>query len=724
MVALARMFAPRTVAVIGASRREHSIGGEIVRNLTASGFQGAVYPVNPHATAIHAIPAYTSVEALPTSMDLAIIVTPAPTVVGVARRCIAKGIPGLVVISSGFGETDAAGRQRQQELVSICRRAGVRLIGPNCMGIINTDPLVRLNATFAPQAPLPGNIAFISQSGALGLAILEYAQQLRLGLARFASLGNRADVSSNDLLETWEDDPAVGLVLLYLESFGNPERFATIARRVARRKPVLAIKSGRSRAGLRAAGSHTGALLAADDAAVDALFHQAGVIRADTLEEMFDTAALLAHQPLPPGMRVGIVTNAGGPGILCADACEAEGLTVPALSPATQAALAASLLPGAGLGNPVDMVASAPAAHFCRAIEVVGGSGEVDAVIAIFVPPLVTQPEEAAAAICQGVRSLQRRIPALTVFMSARGVPEALRSQELALPSYAFPESAAHALARVAHYAAWHRTPEETPHRPPEWQPAQARALLAQAPTDEHGWLGPAATRTLLDCYHLPIARQAVAGSLEEAVALADSVAPVVALKALLPGVQHKSDLGAVRLNLRGAAAVRQAGREMEAALRPSHPIAGWLVQEMAPAGVEMILGIVHDPTLGSVVACGAGGVLVELLRDLAVRLPPLGPLAAEAAIRSLKCAPLLDGYRGRTPVNLPALAAAFVNLSWLASDLPEIAELDCNPILVHPGGALIVDARLRLLQPSEAPATPDAAAPPAPDTALHGARG
>ncbi|MBO0702531.1 MAG: GNAT family N-acetyltransferase, partial [Candidatus Dormibacteraeota bacterium] len=417
VAALKRFFEPRSIAVIGASRRRGSIGGELFHNLVASGFPGPVYPISPHPV-VQSVAAHPDVRDIPVPVDLGVIVVPAMGVVEAARACAEKGVGALVVISSGFAESGAEGREHQEELVEVCRRTGMRLIGPNCMGILSTDPEHPLNATFAPATPAPGKVGFMSQSGALGLAVIDHAARLGLGLSTFASVGNKADVSGNDLLEYWETDPRTAVILLYLESFGNPRRFARIARRIGRTKPILAVKSGRSPAGARATSSHTGALLAASDVTVDALFQQSGVIRADTLGELFDVATLLAGQPAPAGRRVGVVTNAGGLGIMCADACAAQGLEVPLLTPATRAALD-EFLPGeASTANPVDMIASASPGDYERALRTVAESGEVDAVVVIFIPPLTTPLAEVQAAIRRAALGLQRRLPLLAVLMS------------------------------------------------------------------------------------------------------------------------------------------------------------------------------------------------------------------------------------------------------------------------------------------------------------------
>ena len=694
---LTALLAPRSVAVIGASRQRGTISGEVFHNLIAYGFHGPVVPVNPHADAVQGVRAYPDVESVPGPVDLAVVVVPAAAVIGVAEACGRKGVGALVVISAGFAETGEQGRARQQELVQLCRAAGMRLVGPNCMGVLNTDPAVRLNATFAPAPPPPGRVAFMSQSGALGLAVIDYAGVLGLGLSSFVSVGNKADVSGNDLIDHWEEDPATDVILLYLESFGNPRKFSTIARRVARTKPIVVVKSGRSPAGVRATTSHTGAMIAASDVTVDALFRQTGVIRTDSLHQMFDVAALVASQPPPRGRRVAILTNAGGPGILCADTCVAEGLEVPVLAEETQRALRAVLPGEASVSNPVDLLASAPAEQYREAIRIVGRDPGVDAVIVIFIPPLVTRAEDVAAALIEGARGLDRAQTVLSVFMQARGVPEALRAPEVRIPSFAFPEEAALALARVARWGEWLARPVDTAVRPPGLRREDAAAVVAAARARADGWLEPPEVARVLAAYGLPALEQHVVGAPDEVEAAARALGGAVALKAIAPGVVHKTEAGAVRLGLAPAEAA-QAADEMRARLEAAgHPPTGWLVQRMAPEGVEMIVGVVHDRQFGPVVACGAGGVLVELLRDVSVRLTPITPSEARAMIDELRTRPLLGGYRGSPPRDVAALADVIVRVGALVDDLPELAELDLNPVRVHERGATIVDARIRV---------------------------
>lgn len=697
--ALKLFFNPCAVAVIGASRKRGTIGGEIFHNLLSYGFEGAVYPVNPSARVVQSVPAYSSVEAIPAAVDLAVIVVPATEVIEAAAACARKGVRALVVISAGFSETGKEGQVRQAELVRVCREAGMRLIGPNCMGIANTDPAVRLDATFAPCKPPRGRVGFSSQSGALGLAIMEFATSLGLGLSTFISVGNKADISGNDLLRYWESDDGTDVILLYLESFGNPKKFSQIARRVGRKKPIAVVKSGRSVAGARATSSHTGALIAASDVTVDALFRQAGVIRTDTLSELFDVASLLVNQPLPTGNRVAIITNAGGPGILCADTCEARGLDVPLLSEKSQASLREFLLPGASAANPVDMIATAPAEHYRRAIEIVVADPNVDALIVIFTPPLVTQAAEVAREVVAAADTFSTEKPLLTVFLSVKGAPAELRSsQHRNIPSFAFPETAAIALSRVARYREWRFRPESPLPVFEDIKRDEAAAVVATALIRGDGWLTNEEIITLLSCYGLPLIEQRVVRSAEAAAQAADELGGEVALKVIAPGVVHKTEAGGVRLSLRGADQVREAALDIERHLSQyAQSVKGFVVQRMARSGVEMIVGVVHDQQFGPVVACGAGGIQVELLRDVSVRLAPLSKEDAGEMIRSLKTYPLLTGFRGNPQCDVKALEEGLLRVSAMVEDLPQIAELDCNPFVVFEQGAVVLDARVRV---------------------------
>jgi acetyl coenzyme A synthetase (ADP forming)-like protein len=706
--AIGGFLAPHSVAVIGASRTRGTIGGEVFHNLLASEFNGPVFPVNPKAEVVQSVPAFPSILDVPAPVELAVVVVPAGAVLDIVRECGAKGVRGLVVISSGFAEVGNEGRARQRELLKTCREFGMRLIGPNCMGIMNLNPDVRLNATFGPQVPPHGHVAFSSQSGALGLAVIEYAGDLGLGLSSFVSVGNKADISGNDLLYYWADDEDTQVILLYLESFGNPRKFARITREVGRTKPIIAVKSGRSAAGARATSSHTGALLAASDVTVDALFKQAGVIRTDTLGEMFDVASLLANQPAPAGNRVAILTNAGGLGILCADACEGAGLEVTPL-PAEARSELAEFLPGeASLINPVDMIASASADDYRRAIGILAGAG-ADAIIVIFVPPLLTRSEEVAAAIRDSCAAFSRPIPILSVFMSAHGVPTQLREGDIAIPAYRFPEDAARALARAVQYGTWKQSPEGRIPNLRDIQGDEAAAVIAKALARELGWLRPDEVARLLSCYGIRQADWRIARSASAAAAAARELEGPVAVKAIAPTLVHKTEVGAVRLGLREPTRVAATAREMQQQVEKlGHQVEGFLVQRMVPQGVELIVGVVHDPLFGPVVAAGAGGTAVELTKDVAVRITPLTDSDANDMLRSLRIFPLLEGFRGAPAADTAAVEELLLRMSALVEAHPEIAEMDLNPVMALPDQAMVVDARIRVEAP--APAAPLAA--------------
>jgi acetyl coenzyme A synthetase (ADP forming)-like protein len=702
VAAMEKFFQPQGIAVIGASRERGGISGELFRNILEAGFQGPVYPVNAKSDVVQSVAAYRSVLDCPGPVDLAFIVVPAPAVLPVARECAQKGVHALVVISAGFAEVNEAGSQLQQELVEICRESGMRLIGPNCMGIVNTDPGVSLNGQFSPYKPIPGKIGFLSQSGALGIAIIDYANRLGLGMSTFVSVGNKADISGNDLAQYWGSDDNTNLILLYLESFGNPRKFSRIARRVGRKKPIIAVKGGRSTAGFRATQSHTGALVATSDITVDALFRQAGVIRTDVLAEMFDVAALLTTQPVPIGDRVAIITNAGGAGILAADACEDLGLQVPELDADTQAKLKGFLSPAAGVKNPVDMVASASSADFAHAIRVVAGDPQVDALVVIFIPPMALRPEQVADEILKAARELEGRIPILSTFMASHGSPEILSDGENRIPSYPFPEAAARALARAVQYGKWLATPEGNAPDFPNIRREAAAAIVAHALRGGGGWLTPEDVENLLDCYGISLVKTLHAATPLEAGLAAQKLSGKVALKAVAPGLIHKTEVGAVHLELAGKnETVKAADVILKKLETTGLEGTGFIVQPMVEAGIEMLVGVTHDPVFGPIVVCGAGGVLVELLKDVVIRITPLTDQDASEMVRSLKTFPLLNGYRGGPCYDVKALEQLILRVGALVEDIHEIGELDLNPVIVSPEGqgVSLVDARVRVAE-------------------------
>ncbi len=681
---LRAFFEPASVAVIGASRRRGSIGGELFRNVLEADFDGAAYPVNRGGEPVAGVRGYGSIAEIPDPVELAVICLPGARVLEAAEEALAKGVRAICVISSGFAETGAQGRERQEQLLALVRSHGARLLGPNCLGIASTKP--KLNATFAPRALPPGRIGFSSQSGALGLALLEQSSA-RLGFSAFVSIGNKADVSSNDLLEWWEDDPETDVVLLYLESFGNPRKFGRLSRRVARRKPILALKAGATAAGAKAASSHTAAL-AGSEAAVDALFHQAGVLRARTLEELVDVAGLLSSQPLPRGRRVGVLTNAGGLGILCADACEAAGLELPELADETRAALA-GVLPGDGsVANPVDMLGSATGATYELAIPPLLADPRLDALIVLFVPPVVAGAPEVAAAIRRAVESVHTDKPVLAAVMSAEGTP--LELLESGVASFAYPESAARALGLVADRAEWLRRPAGSVPELDAIDLGLARGVVDAA---NEGWLDPGQTRTLLEEYGLPLVRERTAESADEAVAAAAEIGYPVVVKTAAPGA-HKTESGGIALDLGDAPQVREAVERIGA------PV---IVQQYLEGGTELLAGVVQDPVFGPLVAFGPGGVFAELIGDATFRIAPLTDVDAGELVTGGKAGRLVAGFRGSPAADRAALEDLVHRLGRLAEDFPEVSELDLNPVIAGPDGCVAVDARVRVgTRPSE----------------------
>ncbi len=708
-------FEPQSVAVVGASRDPSSIGYRILEALIMNRFQGPVYPVNPNASVVGAIRAYPSVRDLPERVDLAIVVVPRDAVLGVVDDCAERGVRALVVITAGFAEVNAEGRELQQKLADKVRGHGMRMVGPNCFGLLNTHPDVRLNATFSPVFPPPGRVAMSSQSGALGLAILDLARQRQLGLSTFVSVGNKADVSGNDLLQYWEEDQNTNVILLYLESFGNPRRFARIARRVSRSKPIVAMKAGRTLAGRRAAGSHTAAM-AANETAVEALFRQTGVIRAESLNEMFELAAMLGNQPLPRGRRVAIVTNAGGPGILCADTCEAGGLLVPELSNETKAHLGEFLPANASVTNPVDMIASATPDHFHRAIEVVLAAAEVESLIVIYISLGLASPEAVERGIREGIAAGRSAggsgKPVLVCSMGGGSARGPLLLGEERIPTYSFPEDAGRVLGKVASYADWRSQPPGVIPDFDDIHPHIAREICRTALEERgSGWLSAEETRRVLTALRVPLPPGGVAKSAEEAVQLARKIGFPVAIKLASHRIVHKTEMGAVRLNQTDDAAVRDSFEQIRSRLSQEgllDAMEGVLVQPMISGGVEVMVGVTEDPLFGPLIAFGLGGIHVEILGDVRFRVTPLTDRDAFEMVREIRGYPLLEGYRGHTAADIAAIQDVLLRISRLVEEVPEISELDLNPIFALPPGkgCLIVDARIRV-EPSETKHTP-----------------
>jgi acetyl coenzyme A synthetase (ADP forming)-like protein len=699
-------FSPRSVAVVGASRNTSSIGYRVLDALAKNEFQGKLFPINPHADEIGGIRAYASVREAPEPVELAVIAVPRDAVLEVADDCAASGVRALLVITAGFAESGTEGRQLQQRLLAKVRGHGMRLVGPNCLGLMNTDPAVRLNASFSPMFPPPGRVAMSSQSGALGLALVAAARRLQLGLSTFVSVGNKADVSTNDLLQYWEEDEHTDVILLYLESFGNPRRFSRLARRVSSRKPIVAVKAGRTKAGRRAAGSHTAAL-AASDVAVDALFHQTGIIRAETLEEMFDLAVALESQPLPPGRRVGIATNAGGPAILCADACEAGGLRVPELSPELRKRLGVFLPATAGTANPVDMIASASPEQYRQAVATLLSSGEIDALIVMYIPAGQAAADAFAAALLEGVTAGRAAggagKPVLGCLMAEEGVRARLVTDRERIPSFIFPEAPARVLSKEIAYAEWRAQSLGMVLDFDDIDLPSAREICRDALERRGaGWLSGMETRRLLQTTSLPVAAGGIATTVEEAIHLARQVGFPVAVKLASHRLVHKTEIGAIHLNVLDDQAVRQAFESIRKRLIRDNNLdamEGVLVQPMVTAGVEVMVGATEDPLFGPLIAFGLGGIHVEILGDVCFRVAPLTDRDAREMVRGIRGYRLLEGYRGHAPADVEALEEVLLRVSRLVEEVPAISELDLNPIFaLSPGqGCRIVDARIRV---------------------------
>ncbi|MDI2128694.1 bifunctional GNAT family N-acetyltransferase/acetate--CoA ligase family protein [Yinghuangia seranimata] len=683
----ARLLNPRSVAVIGAGRNEGTVGNTLLRNLAASGFTGPVYAVNPKAgdEPIEGVPVYRTVLDAPGEVDLAIVAVPAPAVQRVVEECGRHGVRGLVVISSGFAETGPEGRALQRRLVRTARAHGMRVIGPNCLGILNTDPDVSVNASLSPRMPRRGRVGMFAQSGALGIAILESTVNRGIGLSTFVSAGNRADVSGNDLLQYWEDDPATDVVLLHLESLGNPRKFTRLARRVARRKPVVAVKSARHAQGVPL--GHAARALTLPDQAVDSLFRQAGVIRVPTVAEMFDVAQLLAYQPLPAGDRVAIVGNSDSLGLLAQDACTSAGL-VPL--------------------RPVDLTTSATAEDFRKALGDMLASPESDAVVTVFIPPLTTSGDEVAAVIAEmAERAAEVGKPLLATYLAHEGLPTQLRRLDVdgvpalgSVPSYPAPENAVRALAEVVRYAAWRRRPAGDVVEFEDVRPDTARALVrARLGAADAAGLSPGEAAELLGCYGIHPLPAVRVDNEDAAVAAAERIGYPVVLKTIAEHLRHRVDLDGVRLDLGTEVGLRRAFRRMAARLGGPDQ-ARLVVQQMAPRGVATTVGLTYDESFGALLRFGLAGPASELLGDVAHRVVPATDQDVADLVRDIRAAPVLFGYRGAPPVDVEALEELLLRLSQLADDLPQVTSVTLDPVVVTGEGLRVLDARVRLSRP------------------------
>lgn len=688
--ALKNFFNPESVAVIGASREVEKVGGRTFYNLLTYRFNGVVYPVNRHAKAIMGVRAYPSISDVPDSVDLAVISVPVKYALEVAEECGKKGVKALLVLTAGFAEVGGEGVERQKKLVEICRKYGMRLIGPNCMGIINTSPETRLLATFAPTPPQEGSIAFASQSGAVGLALMDKINNYGLGLSYFVSLGNVADITSNDLIEFWGEDERTKLIMLYHESISNPRKFARLAKRVSKKKPILAIASGVTPAGAKAVASHTGSIISSSGIAVDALFKQTGIIRASSIDELFSISAFLLHQPLPKGRRVCIVTNGGGLGAITSDWCDQVGLEVVDLKPETKEKLRKILPEIASVRNPVDMTASADIRSYEETLKIVAEDENVDAIINIFVAAVSEEKsEEVERAVIKAAKfanSLGK--PVVYIYISSDS-KDGVIGDDVKVPVYVFPNTAAKVLGKVVEYAKWRERKDE-PLPTFEIDRAKAASIIASAMSREE-WLNPAEAFELLRCFGISFPEYEYVKTPEEVYEAAKKLGKV-ALKAHSQKLVHKTEKGAVKVNL----TPEEAKKEAERMLETIGEVEGFLVQKMS-SGVEMFIGVAEDPAFGPLITCGAGGVFVELMRDVAVRVTPITRQDAIDMVRELRAYRLLEGYRGGEKANIDAFVDTILRVSAIIEEFPEILEMDCNPVMVNSHGAEVVDVKIRI---------------------------
>ena len=692
---LQHFFAPQAVAVIGASRKPGKVGHDVLRNLVRAGFKGAIYPVNPTASEVLGLRCYASVKEVEGPVDLAVIVVPALAVAGVLEECGEKGIDSAIVISAGFKESGPEGMARERQLSEVARRRGIRVVGPNCLGIISTR--VGLDASFAPAFPKPGGIAVLSQSGALATAIIDWSAQQSIGFSKFVSIGNSMDVGVIDLLRAWEDDPETKVIVAYIEGLPNGPEFIRVAREVSAKKPLLIVKSGSTQAGARAVSSHTGSL-AGSERAYDAAFLQSGVIRARSVEELFDYAVAFAYQRLPRSRRVAIVTNAGGPGIMATDELERTGLELAAVDPATVERLRTKLPTAASFYNPIDCLGDADAARYSFAAEAVLADPNVDAVIALLTPQTSTQALETA----QGLARAQGQAgkPVLSCFMGGAAMQEAIAHLVThRLPCYPYPERAVDSLAAMARYREWREQPPDEIVRF-EADREKVQAVFHALHKEGRLALGETEAREVLMAYGILMPEYRVATTAEQATQFAEEIGFPVVLKIVSPDILHKSDIGGVKLDLQDPPQVMDSYELMMLRARrfmPSADLRGVSVQQMVRTGREVIVGASRDPQFGPLVMFGLGGIYVEVLKDVAFRVAPFGAQHARMMIEEVRSATLLRGARGEKPADIEAVVKVLLTVSQLVTDFPEIVEMDLNPLKVgEPGkGAIAVDARI-----------------------------
>ena len=701
---LDELFRPASVAVIGASNTPGKVGTSLFRNILQAGYRGVAYPVNPSWKSVSGVRCYPGVEDLPEAPDLGVVIVPAPAVPDVVDQLGKIGTRGLVIISAGFREVGGAGLALEQEVVRRAQRYSMSLVGPNCFGVLNTHPDVSLNATFSENLPTRGNIAFVSQSGALCAGILAYGVAERIGFSRFVSVGNRAGIDENDLLHSLGKDPATRVILLYVESLANGRKFLEAAREVTEQKPVLVIKSGRTAAGERAARSHAGSLAQSGrDQLYDALFEQSGVLRADTLGDLFRMAKIFASGLRLDGPRLAILTNSGGPGIVAADAAIRNGLELPAPSDSARAELALRLPKIAALSNPLDMTADVGADQYRETLRTLLANPEVDGALVIATPTGTMTGELVAQAILDAKRSSEKAVVAcLFGLTDLSHEVEFLEGQ--GVPTFTFPEEAIQGLGSLARFHAW-RTRPRTEYRTFPVEEAVVRQTLAESQSAGVTVLPEYAARSLLSAYGISFPKVVRVTRVDEAVRAADGIGYPVVLKVASPDISHKTDVGGVAVGIEDGEQLRGAWERMARSVKSAAPTArveGFEVEAQIQGGKEVLVGVQRDPDFGPIVVFGMGGIYVEVLRDVTFRLAPVRPLSVQRMVESIKTFALLKGVRGEAPSDLDALEEAIERISQLATDLPQVVELDLNPLIVRPKGqgVVAVDARV-VLAPS-----------------------
>jgi acetyltransferase len=694
---------PQSIAVVGASTRPGTVGNDIFRNLLFSEFNGSVFPVNPKARSVCGVHSYPTLADIPEPVDLGVLIVPSGAIMKVVDDAIAKSVKALVVISAGFKEIGDEGAKLEKQLTEKVRAAGIPLIGPNCLGVINTDPEVRMNATFGRKMPAAGNLAFISQSGALCTSVLDYAEERRMGFSKFISFGNKADIDEIDLLACLAKDAKTSVIAMYLEDISDGRAFIETCREIfwETGKPMLCLKSGRTPEGAKAVSSHTGSL-AGSDSVYDALLAQSGVQRVDTIAELFDYAALYTTQPLPRGGRVAIITNAGGPGIMATDAAIRHGLTLAQLSDATKDKLRQALPPTASLRNPVDVIGDAHADRYQAAIRTVMEDPSVDMGMVILTPQSMTDIEETAAAVPEALKGIDK--PVVGAFMGVRDVAAGVAIlRKAGIPNYAFPEDAIKSLAAANRLVTVHEIPRRTIPTFNDLKLAEAKQFVADAlGSESQRYLTQAECRPLLEYYRLPLLKSAIVHSAAEAGKIVESFGTPVVMKVMSADVVHKFDAGGVLLNIQGPAEARAAFDKIHrnvAAAVPGATIQGILIEQMAPKGVEVILGASRDPRFGPLMMFGLGGTMVEVLKDVSFRLAPMWQISAERMVHQIRSFQVLDGFRGSPPSDIDAIVDTLLRLSAMVCNHPEISELDINPLIVHAAGkgASVADSRIML---------------------------